>query len=68
MASADSTARRGPGRVLARPELAAAAGVVLVWCIFAVVAGESFRGLAGTAAVLNAAAPLGILAVAVACS
>ncbi|MGH7475328.1 MAG: ABC transporter permease [Longimicrobiales bacterium] len=53
-------------RWLARPELGAAAGAVLVWCIFAVVAGEAFRSMAGTAAVLNAAAPLGILAVAVA--
>jgi simple sugar transport system permease protein len=51
---------------LARPELAAAAGAVLVWCIFAVVAGEPFRTMQSTAAVLNAAAPLGILAVAVA--
>ncbi len=39
---------------------------VLVWLVFAVVAGPSFRSLDGTAAVLNAAAPLGILAVAVA--
>jgi simple sugar transport system permease protein len=52
--------------LLARPELAAAAGAVLVWCIFALVAGEPFRTMQSTAAVLNAAAPLGILAVAVA--
>jgi len=41
-------------------------GALLVWAFFAVVAGGPFRGLDGTAAVLNAAAPLGILAVAVA--
>jgi simple sugar transport system permease protein len=34
--------------------------------VFALVAGESFRSWAATAAILNAAAPLGILAVAVA--
>src|SRR5690606_30037937 len=63
----------GPGagwsrtrRFLARPELGAIGGVVLVWTIFAIFAGEPFRSLEGTAAVLNAAAPLGILAVAVA--
>jgi simple sugar transport system permease protein len=39
---------------------------VLVWLLFALLAGPSFRGSEGTAAVLNAAAPLGILAVAVA--
>ncbi len=53
-------------RLLARPELGAAAGAVLVWILFAVIAGPPFRSLEGTAAVLNAAAPLGILAVAVA--
>lgn len=52
--------------ILARPELGAVGGAILVWAIFALVAGEAFRGLDGTAAVLNAAAPLGILAVAVA--
>ena len=51
---------------LARPELGAAAGVLLVWLFFAVVAGAPFRSVEGTATVLNAAAPLGILAVAVA--
>lgn len=50
---------------LLRPELGAAAGAVLVWVIFAAVAGDTFRGVGGAAAVLNAAAPLGILAVAV---
>lgn len=61
-----SGSRTGVARLVARPELAAAAGAVLVWCIFAVVAGEAFRSAAGTAAFLNASAPLGILAVAVA--
>jgi simple sugar transport system permease protein len=53
-------------RILARPELGAAAGALLVWCTFALLAGQAFHGVTGTAAVLNAAAPLGILAVAVA--
>jgi len=53
-------------RLLARPEGAALAGVLLVWLFFAIVAGAPFRSAAGAAAVLNAAAPLGILAVAVA--
>ena len=52
--------------VLARPEVAAATGALLVWIVFAMLAGEVFRSAAGTAAVLNAAAPLGILSVAVA--
>ncbi len=51
---------------LRRPEAAAAVGAVAVWLLFAVLAGAPFRGLAGAAAVLNAAAPLGILAAAVA--
>jgi simple sugar transport system permease protein len=38
---------------------------VAVWLVFAAIAGPPFRSLEGTAAVLNAAAPLGILAVAV---
>ncbi len=37
-----------------------------MWILFALAAGPAFSGLDGTAAVLNAAAPLGILAVAVA--
>ena len=53
-------------RLLARPELGAAAAAVLVWIVFALVAGPPFRSLEGSGAVLNAAAPLGILAVAVA--
>jgi simple sugar transport system permease protein len=53
-------------RFLARPELGALAGAVLVWLFFAVVAGPAFRSGAGWTAYLDAAAPLGILAVAVA--
>jgi simple sugar transport system permease protein len=53
-------------RFLARPELGALAGAVLVWLFFAVIAGPPFRGAEGAAAYLDAAAPLGILAVAVA--
>ena len=52
-------------RALVRPELGAVAGAILIWLFFAIVAGEPFRSLEGTAAYLNAAAPLGILAVAV---
>ena len=52
-------------RLLIRPELGAVAGAVLIWVFFATVAGEPFRSVAGTASYLNAAAPLGILAVAV---
>jgi simple sugar transport system permease protein len=55
-----------PRRLLARPELGAAAAAVFVWIVFAVAAGPPFRSPEGAAAVLNAAAPLGILAVAVA--
>jgi simple sugar transport system permease protein len=64
--AADSERRRALRRLLARPELGAAAAALLVWIVFAVAAGPAFRSLEGTAAVLNAAAPLGILAVAVA--
>ncbi len=62
-------AERGTHRLrrrLARPEIAAAVGAIAVWLLFAVLAGAPFRSGAGTAAVLNAAAPLGILAAAVA--
>jgi simple sugar transport system permease protein len=52
-------------RLLGRPELGALAGTVLIWILFALIAGEPFRSAAGTASYLNAAAPLGILAVAV---
>jgi simple sugar transport system permease protein len=53
-------------RLLAAPELGPLLALLLVWSFFAVVAGAPFRSAAGTAAYLNAAAPLGILAVAVA--
>jgi len=53
-------------RLLLRPELAAVAGAVLVWALFAALAGGPFVSGAGTTAWLNASAPLGILAVAVA--
>jgi simple sugar transport system permease protein len=52
-------------RLLARPELTPLVGLLLVWIFFAVIAGGPFVSAAGTAAYLNAAAPLGILAVAV---
>jgi simple sugar transport system permease protein len=54
-------------RLLSRPEIGAAVGVVLVWAFFAVVAADNnFISMDVTAAILNRAAPLGILAVAVA--
>lgn len=53
-------------RLLAAPEFAPLVGLVLVWTFFALVAGSAFTSLEGTAAWMNAAAPLGILAVAVA--
>src|SRR5687767_4889048 len=53
-------------KLRAAPELPALAGVVLVWLFFALIAGPPFRSGAGTAAYLNAAAPLGIIAVPVA--
>jgi simple sugar transport system permease protein len=48
-----------------RPELGAVAAALAVWSFFALAAGEPFRSTLGIAAYLNAAAPLGILAVAV---
>ncbi|MCI0437067.1 MAG: ATP-binding cassette domain-containing protein [Gemmatimonadetes bacterium] len=48
------------------PALVATAGATFVWLFFAITAGTAFRGLDGAAAYLNAAAPLGILAVTVA--
>ena len=48
------------------PELPALGGLILVWLIFAFSAGAPFRSAAGTATYLNAAAPLGILTIAVA--
>jgi simple sugar transport system permease protein len=54
-------------RILGRPELGAIAGLLVVWIFFAIVAAENnFVGMATTASILNRAAPLGILAVAVA--
>src|SRR5438093_3982659 len=54
-------------KVLSRPEIGALAGVVIVWVLFAIVAREhNFISWAVTTSVLNRAAPLGILAVAVA--
>lgn len=54
-------------RVINRPELGSIAGAVLIWIIFAIVAGDSgFLTLKGTATYLEVAAELGILAVAVA--
>lgn len=52
-------------RTFVRPELGAVAGAVLIWIFFAFIAGAPFRSVEGTGAYLNAAAPLGILAVAV---
>lgn len=53
-------------RLLAAPESGPVAALLLVWLFFALVGGAPFRSVAGTAAWLDAAAPLGILAVAVA--
>jgi simple sugar transport system permease protein len=54
-------------RLLARPELGAAAGAVALWVFFAIVAGDrGFLTLPGTANYLEVAAELGILSVAVA--
>ena len=51
-------------KLLARPELGAVAGAIAVWLFFAVVAGSSgFLTVRGTAAYLEVAAELGILAV-----
>lgn len=53
-------------RYLLRPELGAVAGALLVWLFFVAAAGAPFLSPEGTAAFLNAAAPLGVLAAAVA--
>ncbi len=54
-------------RLLSRPEFGAGLGAVLVWVFFAVVAYDNnFASWATFAAIMNRAAPLGILAVAVA--
>jgi simple sugar transport system permease protein len=56
-------AARRPARLTELPALGAA---LLVWLLFAVLAGAPFMGASGLAAFLNAAAPIGILAVPVA--
>ena len=54
-------------RLLARPEFGAGLGAVLVWVFFAIIANDNnFASWATFAAIMNRAAPLGILAVAVA--
>ena len=54
-------------RLLTRPEIGALMALVVVWLGFALVAADNnFISMATTAAILNRAAPLGILAVAVA--
>jgi simple sugar transport system permease protein len=53
-------------RLLARPELGPLAALLIVWLFFAAAGGAPFLSLDGTSAYLDAAAPLGILAVAVA--
>ena len=68
-ADADERVRRVGvlSRLLGRPELGAIAGLVVVWVFFAIIAADNnFVGMATTASILNRAAPLGILAVAVA--
>jgi len=67
--TADERVRReGVGRALLnRPELGAAAGAVLVWILFSVVAGDrGFLSVNGTATYLEVAAQVGIVASAVA--
>jgi simple sugar transport system permease protein len=66
---ADERVRKVSGitRLLTRPELGAIVGAALVWVFFAIVAYDnSFVSWGTTAAILNRAAPLGILAVVVA--
>ena len=66
---ADERVRKTSGlsRLLSRPELGAIVGAGLVWLFFAIVAYDNnFVSWATTASILNRAAPLGILAVAVA--
>ncbi len=54
-------------RLFKRPEIGALVGVVVVWIFFAIMAhSHNFISWATTASILNRAAPLGILAVAVA--
>lgn len=55
------------GKILSRPELGAVIALVAIWVFFAIVAFENnFVSWRATAAILNQAAPLGILAIAVA--
>jgi simple sugar transport system permease protein len=66
---ADERVRAGGAlsRILSRPELGALVGVVLVYVFFAIVAADhNFVSFGVLASILNRAAPLGILAVAVA--
>ncbi|HEY7283740.1 MAG TPA: ABC transporter permease [Actinomycetota bacterium] len=68
-APADERVRRKSlgARLLSRPEIGALIALVLVWVFFAIVAHQhNFISWATTASVLNTAAPLGIIAVAVA--
>ncbi|MCP3997489.1 MAG: ABC transporter permease [bacterium] len=54
-------------RLLARPEVGAIVGTGLIWVFFAIVAWDNnFASWLTTAAIFNRAAPLGILAIAVA--
>jgi simple sugar transport system permease protein len=65
---ADERVRRKSrvAKLLQRPELGALLGVVIVWIFFAIVANShNFISWATTASILDRAAPLGILAVAV---
>lgn len=55
------------GRLLSRPDFGAIIALIVVWVFFAIVAFENnFVSMQTTAAILNAAAPLGILAIAIA--
>src|SRR5688500_6660217 len=65
---ADERVRRDSAlkRLLRRPELGAIGGAVLVWILFALLAGNrGFLTLSGTATYLEVGAQLGILAIAV---
>lgn len=54
-------------RLLTRPELGALGGAILVWIVFAIIAGNrGFLSLQGTASYLEVSSYLGILAVAIA--
>src|SRR5438093_12151378 len=65
---ADERVRRSGAlaKLFKRPEIGALVGVVVVWIFFAIVAhSHNFISWATTSSILNRAAPLGILAVAV---